>query len=82
VRLAVLLLVIALVVFVGVRVAGAASPGQQYTVRAGDTLWAIAGHTYGNAHDLRAVVFQIERANHLRGPDLQPGEELLLPAVN
>lgn len=81
-RLAVVVVALALVVFVGVRVAGAASPGQQYAVKSGDTLWSIAEHTYGESHDLRAVVFQIEQANHLPSADLRPGEELVLPVMN
>ena len=44
-----------------------------YVVRRGDTLSEIA-----EAHD--TTVSAIKRVNHLDGPDLQPGQKLLIPA--
>ena len=54
---------------------------RHYTVRAGDTLWQIAGHFYGRQRDLRQVVFTLEQANGLRGRVLQPGVDLRLPVL-
>ena len=47
------------------------------TVKPNDTLWSIAQRHY--AGDVRAVVWQIERANHLPGADLRVGQRLVLP---
>lgn len=47
------------------------------TVRPYDTLWGIAARSYGG--DVRAAVWQIEKANHLRGADISVGERLVLP---
>jgi Tfp pilus assembly protein FimV len=54
--------------------------GGTYTVRHGDSLWAIAHRTYGDG-ELWTVVY---RANGAIGPDpnlVQPGQVLNLPAV-
>ena len=48
-----------------------------YRVRAHDTLWTIAAAHY--AGDVRDAVWRIQRANHLDGAPLQPGEVVLLP---
>ena len=48
-----------------------------YRVRPYDTLWTIASAHYGG--DVRAAVYRIQRANHLRGPTVQAGERLILP---
>jgi hypothetical protein len=59
-----------------------ASPGasrpHHYTVRSGDTLWAIAARNYPNS-DPRDAVYQIEQANHLGPAGLVAGERILLP---
>jgi len=47
------------------------------TVRPYDTLWTIAQRQYGG--DVRDAVWRIERANHLPGADVRPGEQLVLP---
>jgi len=47
------------------------------TVRPYDTLWTIAHRHYGG--DIRDAVWRIERANHLPGADVRPGEKLVLP---
>lgn len=47
------------------------------TVRAHDTLWAIAERHYGG--DVRTAVWRIERANHLPGADVREGQRLVLP---
>jgi nucleoid-associated protein YgaU len=48
-----------------------------YRVQAYDTLWTIASSHYGG--DVREAVYRIERANHLHGPTVHPGERLVLP---
>lgn len=48
-----------------------------YVVRPTDTLWSIAER--GHAGDVREVVWEIERRNHLRSAALQPGQKLRLP---
>ena len=85
-RLVVLLAIIVLAVWLSVRVADASSDSaaladRHYIVKAGDTLWQIAGHFYGEQRDLRQVVFTLEQANALRGKVLQPGVDLRLPVM-
>jgi LysM repeat protein len=50
---------------------------QVVTVRAYETLWSIAQQHY--AGDVRDAVWQIEKANHLRSPDVRVGQTLVLP---
>jgi nucleoid-associated protein YgaU len=50
---------------------------QVIEVRRFDTLWSIAQQRYGG--DVRDAVWRIERANHLAGADVRPGERLVLP---
>ncbi len=50
---------------------------QVVTVRPYDTLWTIAQRHYGG--DVRSAIWRIERANHLPGADVTPGEKLVLP---
>lgn len=82
VRLTVLVFVIALAVWFGVRVATASGSVEPvvHEVRAGETVWGIAERTYGPDTDLRRAVYEIERLNGLRACCLQPGDELVLPA--
>ena len=82
VRLAVLVFVIALAVWFGVRVATASGSVEPvvHEVRAGETVWGIAERTYSADTDLRRAVYAIERLNGLRAGSLQPGDELVLPA--
>jgi nucleoid-associated protein YgaU len=58
------------------------SPGayESVTVRPGDTLWTIAAVRYPNA-DTREKVDEIERANGLRDPSIQPGQNLRVPSA-
>jgi nucleoid-associated protein YgaU len=59
------------------RPSGAHGPREVYRVKAYDTLWTIASAHYGG--DVRNGVWQIEKANHLDGVTIRPGEALVLP---
>ncbi len=56
----------------------APSAYENIKVTPGETLWSIAAHRYPDA-DTRQKVDQIERANGLGGPVIQPGETLKVP---
>ncbi|HCO04331.1 MAG TPA: peptidoglycan-binding protein [Actinobacteria bacterium] len=78
-------LAMAVVVSVG-GVGGIAGAGQthaprpvSYTVRAGDTVWALAKRAAGPTADPRAMVDRIVALNHLSTGDIQAGQHLLLP---
>ena len=58
----------------------AGSRGPSMVVQPGETLWGIASSHYPQS-DPRAAISSIEAANHLDGPDITPGERLLLPPV-
>ena len=47
-------------------------------VQSGDTLWSIAS-ALGGEGDVRAVIDEIQRINHLDGATLVPGQRLQLP---
>ncbi len=72
---------IALLALVGWAVLARSSSGAghpvHYVVRPADTLWSIAQARY--AGDPRDGVFRLERANHLSGTTIVPGQALLLP---
>ena len=51
---------------------------QTYTVRPGDTLWAIASRTDPQA-DPRQVVVEIEAMNHMSHSMVVAGEKILVP---
>lgn len=55
---------------------GAGHPAH-YVVKPADTLWSIVQTRY--AGDPRDAILQVERANHLSGATLVPGQALLLP---
>jgi LysM repeat protein len=83
-RFAVVLFLIFVAVWAGVRVAhagddGAIYSGTPYTVAAGDDLWTVAKAQYGGDADLRAAVYAIRDANDLETSVLQPGQSLTLP---
>ena len=73
------ILAAAALLLIGGAAGGASSPPRHVHVHAGDTLWGIAAATYG-PDDVAAHVVAIEAVNHLAGPELSPGEVLILPA--
>ena len=56
---------------------GASGPQQTYRVRAGDTLWSIAGAHF--AGDPREGVWELQHRNGLEGAMIRPGQVLVLP---
>lgn len=64
--------------FAAVAHGGAPAPESTVVVQPGDTLWSIAAAHYPS-DDVRTRVDDIERANGLRGPTIEPGETLRLP---
>jgi nucleoid-associated protein YgaU len=85
-RLALLVLVILVAIWVGTRVANATSNDPRfsertYVVHSGDTLWSVARSAYPGGHDLRELVYSVEQRNHLAGADIRPGEQIILPIV-
>ena len=75
----VLLLAVSVLVLWGVvaRASSGAGPERVYVVKPHDTLWSIAAHTYGG--DPRAGIWKLQRANHLAGATIVPGEKLVVP---
>jgi LysM repeat protein len=76
-RVAILVVLSVFLWAVFARSSGASGPARHYTVRTGDTLWAIAAASY--AGDPRAGVWKIEQRNHLRGASIARGQVLVLP---
>jgi nucleoid-associated protein YgaU len=54
-----------------------AHPPREHIVLPGETLWAIAGETYGG--DTQSHVEAIARASHLETALIVPGQRLVLP---
>ena len=72
------IVVAALVVWtIAARPSGAHGDKAFYRVQAYDTLWSIASDHYSG--DVRDAVWRIQKANHLSGATIQPGERLVLP---
>jgi LysM repeat protein len=76
-KLLILLCAAALAVGYAAHGSSGAGPRHMYVVRAGDTLWTIAAHTY--AGDPRQGVWLLEQRNHLASATISPGEKLVLP---
>jgi nucleoid-associated protein YgaU len=86
-RLALLVVVLLVTIWVGARVANGAGNGpafseHAYVVRSGDTLWSVASAAYSGSHDPRQLVYRIEQRNRLAGADIHPGEVLVLPILS
>jgi LysM repeat protein len=77
VKLAILFCAAALAVGLAAHSSSGAGPKRTYVVKAGDTLWSVAEHTYSG--DPRQGVWEIERRNHLHGATIVPGEKLVVP---
>ena len=75
----VLLLAVSVLVIWGViaRASSGAGPKHVYVVKPHDTLWSIANEAYGG--DPREGIWKLERANHLVGATIVPGEKLVVP---
>jgi LysM repeat protein len=76
-RVAVLLLVVALVVGLLAHPSGGAGKPVRYVVKPTDTLWSIAARHY--AGDPREGVWKLQRRNNLESATLVPGQRLVLP---
>lgn len=70
-------LVLLLVALGAARPSSGAAREARYVVEPGDTLWAIATANYEG--DPREAIWRIEERNDLSGPQLSPGDVLLLP---
>ena len=77
VKFAILICAAALAVGLAAHSSNGAGPKQIYVVKAGDTLWSVAEHTYSG--DPRQGVWEIEQRNHLGGDTIVPGEKLVVP---
>jgi len=75
----VLLVSVAVLVLWGVVARASSGAGRErvYIVKPHDTLWTIATRTYGG--DPRAGIWRIQKANHLAGATIVPGEKLVVP---
>jgi hypothetical protein len=49
-------------------------------VRCGDSLWTIAREHGDPGRDIREIVWRIGQANELDSGNLQPGDEIMIPA--
>jgi nucleoid-associated protein YgaU len=56
----------------------APASSRSYVVRAGDTLWSIAGRVAAD-RDPRSVVDAISTANHVEPGAIVPGQTLVIP---
>lgn len=76
-KLFILVCLVGVVVGYAAHGSSGAGPRHTYVVRAGDTLWSIAAHSY--AGDPREAVWEIQQRNHLASATIAPGEKLVLP---
>ena len=73
----IVLLLFTVTVAVVARTSSGHAHAQRYVVRPTDTLWSIAASRYGG--DPREGIWKIQKRNRLSGPDIYPGERLVLP---
>ncbi len=71
----VLLFLVGWIVFA--RPSSGSRPEHTYVVKPHDTLWSIAGRTYGG--DPREGVWKIQQRNHLSDTVIRVGEKLFVP---
>ena len=76
-RLAILVLLIALVVGLAAHPSGSAGKPVSYVVKPTDTLWTIATKHYPG--DPREGIWELQERNHLNSTTLVPGQRLVLP---
>ena len=76
-RVAMFVLLLALVWAVVARAGSAAGAEQAYVVKPGDTLWSIAAERYGG--DPRGGVWRIQQRNGLDHGTIRSGQRLVLP---
>jgi hypothetical protein len=76
-RIAMVVLGVALLVGYFARPSGGAGRERAYVVRPGDTLWSIAVRTH--AGDPREGVWELRQRNHLVGSTIVPGQRLTVP---
>jgi hypothetical protein len=55
-------------------------PPLMVEVRYGDSLWTIAREHGDPGRDIREIVWQIGQANEVDPGNLQPGDEIMIPA--
>ena len=81
----IVIITLSMMSFLGSLVTGVSARGEseavrrKYTVRPGDTLWAIAKeHTNGKG-DIRRYIYDLMLENGMKSPDIIPGQVLLIP---
>lgn len=79
---------VALVPVVAMGIYGAAFPSnvveyenREVIVRPGDTLWSIAKDAVGETEDVRQVIYNIQKENHLPSGNIYPGMKLKVRAI-
>jgi hypothetical protein len=50
-------------------------------VQPGESLWSVANRIAPHS-DARAVIADIESLNHLSGPAVEPGQQLVVPVIS
>ena len=73
----ILLCLAAVSVGLAARGSNGAGPKRTYVVKPGDTLWAVAEHTFSG--DPRQGVWEIQKRNRLASATIVPGEKLVVP---
>jgi nucleoid-associated protein YgaU len=77
VRILILVAAAVLIWSIAARSSSAHGAKQTIVVKRYDTLWSIAQSHYGG--DVRDAIWRIQRANHLAGATVTPGQKLVLP---
>lgn len=54
---------------------------REVIVRPGDTLWSIAKDAVGETEDVRQVIYNIQKENHLPSGNIYPGMKLKVRAI-